>query len=335
MVTGQGTSLQIGKESTWGTAVTPSTEINYTSENFRLVVDRTEEDSLLGAATARDMDIQKKSTEFDFSVVARPENIGLLLALVLGAEATPAAGTQSGVYSHAFTPLASSVNASLPKFTAVVDRHVAVKAYTGSKMESMKISCKQGDYMRIDFTGKGKDEVAGTKAAGLSIPGLKAFRFAGGKVTFDGTEFGDVTGIEFDYANALDDGEQTTSSGYYGTEPEPQKREIGVSIETFFNTAANTVRESKYKTENKVAVVLKFESPSLAYDADSDGEPDSGDIPYSIEISMPLVVINSCDPAVTGPEKLRLTIGGVATESASESAVTITLVDKKSTKYLA
>ena len=97
------------------------------------------------------------------------------------------------------------------------------------------------------------------------------------------------TGVN--YNNALDDGEQTTGSGYYGTENEPQKREITVSIDTFYNTASETVREGKYKTESTVAVVLKFDSPSLAYDADSDDEEDDGDVHYSIEISMPLVVV--------------------------------------------
>jgi hypothetical protein len=187
--------------------------------------------------------------------------------------------------------------------------------------------------MKIDFTGRGKDEGTGTLAS-LSIPALKAFRFAGGSVTFDGTEFGDVTGVQFNYGNALDEGEQTTGSGYYGTENEPQKREITMSIDTFYNNASETVRESKYKTEATAAVVLKFNSPSLAYDADSDDEEDEGDVPYSIEISMPLVVVTACDPTVSGPEKLKLTISGTATESASTSAVTITLVDKKSTKYI-
>ena len=336
MVTGQGTTVQIGKESSWGTGVTPTAAINYTSEGFKLVVDRTEEDSLLGAATSREMDIQKKSTTFDLSLLAKPENIGLLIGMALGEEASPSLVSQgSGVYAHAFTPLASSVNASLPKFTAVVDRHVAIKKYVGNKVDTMKISCKSGDYMRIDFSGRGKDEEAGSLASSLSIPALKAFRFAGGTVTFDGVEFGDITSVDFDYSNALDEGEQTTGSGYYGTENEPQKRAITISCETFYNNASETVREAKYKTESTVAVVLKFNSPSLAYDADTDGEEDTGDIPYSIEIAMPLVVVTGCDPNVTGPDKLRLTITGTATESDSASAVTITLVDKKSTKYLA
>ena len=335
MVTGQGTSVQIGKETTWGTAVTPTAAINYTSEGFKLVVDRTEEDSLIGAATTRGMDIQKKSVQFDLSLLAKPENIGLLIGMALGSEASPVAVTgASGAYSHAFTPISAGVSSSLPKFTAVVDRHVAIKKYTGNKVDSMTINCQAGDYMRIDFSGRGKDEDTGSLAS-LSIPDLKAFRFAGGSVTFDGVEFGDVTGVQFNYNNALDDGEQTTGSGYYGTENEPQKREITVSIDTFYNTASETVREGKYKTESTVAVVLKFDSPSLAYDADSDDEEDDGDVHYSIEISMPLVVVTSCDPNVSGPEKLRLTNSGTATESTGTDAVTITLVDKKNTKYLA
>lgn len=325
MVTGQGAALQVGQETTWGTPVSPSVAINFTSENFALNVERAEEDTLVGGATSREMDIMKKSVSFDFSQLAKPENVGFIIGNALGVEA--AVSGDSTVKTHTFTMLKPSVNASLPSFTAIVNRHIAKKAYSGCKIGSLEFSCQAGDYMRLNVSGIGKDESNGASLFDdeLEIPALKAFRFAGGYCSFDGVEFGDVRSVSVSINNNLDDGEQTLSSGYFGTESEPQKREVTVSIDSFYNNATETVRQEKYKTEEKVAVVLKFESPS---------EISSGN-KYELEIQMPLVVINDCSPSIGGTEKIALTIGGVATESEDDEAITVILKDSKATKYIA
>ena len=98
-----------------------------------------------------------------------------------------------------------------------------------------------------------------------------------------------------------------------------------ISLDSFYNSATETIREGKYKSENYVAVVLNFESPS---------EIVSG-TKYSIQISLPRVAINSCDPNVAGTEKIRLTIGGKACETSETEAITVTLTDSKSSKYTA
>lgn len=325
MITGQGSALQLGQESTWGTAVSPTVAINHTSESFKLAVDRSEEDSLVGGATTRDMDIMKKSVNFDFDLLAKPENIGFILGCALGVESTPV--EEGSGFKHSFTMLKPGVSASLPKFTAIVDRHVACKAYTGCKIGNININAQAGDYMRMTVSGIGKDEIIGTsyKSDDLDIPALKAFRFAGGTCTFDGVTYGDITNVQFALNNNLDDGAQTLGSGYYGTEAEPQARDVTISLDCLYNATSETIREQKYKTENKVAVVLNFESPS---------EIASGEH-YTLAIKMPLVVINEADPVISGKEKITLTLGGKATESKATEAVTIELVDSIEDKYTA
>lgn len=326
MVTGQGASLQLGQETSWGVKVAPTTAINFTSESFKPQIDRTEEDSLIGNATASSMDIQKRSTVIGWEQLAKPENIGLVLAMALGVEAAPVEDTEKDdVFSHKFTLLKPGLTSSLPKFTAYVDRHVAVKAYTGCKIGSLGISCSAGDYMRISVSGIGKDEVSGAIDSSLIVPALKAFRFAGGKVKFDDVENGEITSIECNIENSLDDGEQTTGSGYYGTESEPQKRAVTLSCNAFYSSESETVRNTYYKTESEAAIELSFISPS---------EIVSG-VNYEIKIEMPHVVITEADPNVSGTDKIRLTIGGTAVQSGTDEPITITLIDSKSTKYSA
>ncbi len=333
IITGQGTTLQIGKESSWGNTAVPTVTANYLSESLKLNVERKEEDTLVGGKTSRDMDIMKFSVDGDFSVLAKPHNIGLLIALSLGSEATPIQltddGTESGtpidVWKHIFTMIETGISSTLPSFTAIINRHVATKAFTGLKIDTLKIEAKAGDYIRLTVTVKGKDEASGKIIQDLAIPDIKAFRFAGGTCTFDGVEFGDATGFTIEIKNTLDDGEQTLGSGYYGTENEPQGREVSVSVETSYNAVTETVRENKYKKESYVDVRLKFISPS---------EIISG-YKYELAIDMPKVAITECSPNVGGKDKLTLTINGKALESKNTEAVTVSLIDGLSTKYLA
>lgn len=325
MITGKGTSLLIGKETAWGTAATPTVKLNYVSESLQNVIDRTEEETLLGGKTSRNQDIMKKSVSGGFELIAKPKNVGLVIGATLGAEAEVTT-VKEGVYKHKFTPIASSVNNDLVSLTAIVDRVVAKKAYAGLKVASVSFSCSAGDYMKMSVTVEGKSESDGSTlyTEDLDVPELKAFRFAGGSCTFDGSDFGDVTAVTVEYNNNLDDGEQTLGSGYYGTEKNPQSRDITISVDSFYNSATETVRNQKYLTENKCAIKLNFISPDEIVSGTN----------YSIGFDLPLVSINECSPNVSDSGKLKLSIGGKALEDASHEAITIELIDDEEDKYI-
>lgn len=326
IVTGQGTAFQIGQESAWGTAVAATAAINFLNESLKLAVERKEEDTLVGVKTSRAMDIMKRSTAGDFALIMKPGNVGLLIGLALGVEATPVEDpVHTGVFEHRFSPISSGLAYSLPSFTAIVDRHTAAKQYSGLKVESLKIEARAGDYLRANLSVKGKDEAAGTKNVALQVPTAKAFRFAGGVCEFNSTAIGAVKSATIDYANTLDEGEQTIASGLNGTEPEPQDRKITITLETDYDSAAEGVRESDYKTEATVDIRLRFESPD---------EIVAG-VKHAIEILLPKVAITDCSPNVSGKEKIKLSITGTALESATEDAIEIVLFDEKTTKYLA
>ena len=326
IVIGKGTSLQIGQESTWGVKATPTMAANYLSESFSFNPERVEEDTLLGGKTSRAQDIMKMSVDSSsFDVIAKPGNIGLLIGLAMGQEADVET-TEDGAYKHVFTPISAGNGYSLPSFTAIVDRIIAAKAYTGLKVESISFSCEAGDYMRITVTCSGKDEEEGTKVETLEVPTLKAFRFAGGSCSFDGVEFGDVKSVTVEYNNNLDDGEQTLGSGYYGTEKQPQTRDITVSLDSYYEATTETIREEKFKKEATASLSLKFISPETIGDTE---------VNYSMQFDLPLLCVNECSPNVSDAGKIPLTIGGKALESATQEALTVTLIDNTADKYLA
>lgn len=324
IINGQGSQALIGPETAWGAKAAATTALNYLSESLKFVLEKKAEDTLNGGVTSREMDIMKKSVEGDIVILAKPGNIGLLIGMALGNEfAAELIDGSTGAYEHIFTPMKASLSNSLPSFTAIINRVAAAKAYVGLKVQSLKIEVTAGDYMKITASLAGKGEEAGTATA-IAIPTAKAFRFAGGACSFDGTDFGDITSVSIEIKNNLDDGEQTLSSGVFGTEKQPQDREITVSFESKYSTATETIREQKYLTENTTNVVLNFISPTLVEDG----------INNQIQINMPRVGISECSPNVSDKGKIKLTIAGKALETASEDAVSITLVDDKATKYL-
>lgn len=328
IVSGQGATLQVGKESTWGTGVAGTVALNFLSESFRFVPEYKEEESLVGGTTSRAIDIMKKSVTWDASLIAKPGNVGLMLGMAFGAEATPVSAGEDA-YKHVFTMLRPGLNASLTSFTGIVDRHIAIKKYTGCKVGQFSFSATKGDYVRLTFSGVGKDEVTGTLATGISVPTEKAFRFAGGSCKIDGTAYGEVEGVTFNLNNNLDAGDQTMGSGYYGTEPQPQKREVTVSLDARYDTTSEDIHEDNFKTGVTASVELYFESPE---------EVEEG-VNYSFKIVLPAVVVNDCSPVITGTDRIKVTIGGTGTETLDDDgvveAVSVELVDAQSTKYLA
>lgn len=323
IISGQGTALQIGKETAWGTAVPATEALNFLNESLKLTVERKEEDTLVGGKTSSSMDIMKRTVSGDFGIIMKPKNVGLLIGLALGEE-DAVTEDPVGVQKHVFRPIAAGVYSTLPSFTATVDRHVAAKKYTGLKIDSFKLEAKAGDYLRATFSVKGKDEESGTKDGLLSVPAMKAFRFAGGSCTFDSSAVGGVKSISIDYQNTLDEGEQTLSSGLNGTENQPQERKITVTIEADYDAGTEAIRENDYKKDATVNVQLRFESPETIITGTK----------HALEISMPKVAITECSPNVGGKEKLNLSITGTALESALIDAIEIALFDDVATAYV-
>ncbi|AFG37630.1 phage tail tube protein [Spirochaeta africana] len=314
---GAGSRLQVGKETTYGQAATPTVQMNFLSESLTQEIIRETEDSLVLAKTKRSMDVMSHNSSGDFNVILKPENLKQLLHLAMGVESSPAAkdGTDF-TYEHQFTLIGAE--GSLPSFTAVIDRKVAVPAYTGLKVSTLSMEASSGDYIRMtaSLQGSGKEEAGSLE--NLDAPVLKAFRFVNGSLTIDGTEFAQVTAVNLNIDNQLDEGEQTLGSGYYRDEGEHNEREVSVSIDCFYNAAANTIREEKYKADGATAAIsMTFETPE---------EIEPGE-KYRFTVELPNVVITDASPNVAGREKIDLTIEGEALETDLEEAITVTVYD--------
>lgn len=323
VIAGNNATMQVGVQSNWSTAVAPTLQLEFTSESLQYLPNYMESDALTGARTSDRMDISGIKVEGGFDIIVNPDNIGLLLSALLGAEADPAAVDGSAVYDHEFTPMSANVSSSLPKLTITVDRIVGVLGYVGCKLDSMSLNAQTQDYLRASFNVRGYDEETDTLSS-LSASTKRPFQFVDGSLQLDGSDYADVTSFTMDYSNNLENDLYTLNGSTRMQEIEPQKRDITFSLDTLYSSTSNTTRTNKFKAGSQVSLTLTFTSTENVL---------SGK-PYTLTIEAPNCYITEAHPNVGGPDRITMNMSLRAVEESGESPVTITLRDGQDSKYI-
>ena len=317
ILNGNSLILQLGKENTYGTAVTPTNQVRVSSESLKPVYNKVDEGLLTGGRGASRKEIMSLKTEGDISTLARPDEVGLFFKAALGVESVEG-------NKHTFTALGTALSNSLPSLTAICDRKVDKFVYKGLKINSLSFSAAPEDYLKLDVSFVGREEATGGSLATLTPSSLKSFKFRHGKVRLAGTEVADITNINFTYNNNLDAETQTTSTGLYFKEPEPGKREITTELEMLYTTGTEAYRTSYYKTDTQVGIELEFVSDETF------GE---GNTPYSLKIIIPCNQCSDASANMTGADSTKQTMNFEAVDNLTDELITVELVNNKTEAY--
>ncbi len=320
-VVGSGAQLQIGKESAWGTAVAGAKIINFTSESIKVNADKKTEDTLIASTAPSGKDLMKLDISGDFSGILRPEFAGYLLKLAFGGTDTKTDNSPViGAYTHSI-PLVGAAGI-LPSFTVIIDRKVAVKQYSGCKIDSFSLEGAAGDYVKFTASIKGKDEAVGSLAS-LAALALQSFKTVGASLTVGGTTY-DAKSVKFSLKNALQDVGQTYGSGVYVLEPIHGQREATVDVDLNYGSDVETLFGTNYITDTKIAsIVWTLKSPSIV----------TGSTQYTVTITLNNVAITSIERNVNGAGVLTAKVSGQALSIGSTEPVTATIIDATSTVY--
>lgn len=320
--TGSGARVAIGKESAWGTPVPDTMLMHFTSEGLAPEINKVEEESLLAAKAAAAYDLMGIKVSGDISGIVKPEMAGFLLKAALGGTDTVVLNQGGVTGQHQHTIELQAAATALPSYTIMVDRKVAIKRYSGCRVESLKLSAKAGDYVRFTLAVKGKDESAGSIVT-TTPPSRKAYKFIGATVTLGGTAF-EATGIDLDILNQLEEGPQTNVSGLYHTDPMHTKRKVTISIEKPYDAAAETLRDTNLLTEAVLAtVVLHLESPEII----------AASSKYRMDVTLRNVAILDVKTNVGGAGVLTTSISGEATAVGSTEPISAVIYDNQSAAY--
>jgi len=323
MYSGTGAKLQAGVQSNFSTIVAQSQALSFTKENLRYVPAYKRRDILTGTRGGGVMDILGVKIEGDFSVIAYPDEIGLLISAVMGAEASPAAVSGSAVYDHVFTPMSAVAASSMPKLTLTVDRIAAVYGYVGCKLDSMTLDVKKLDYLRATFSVRGYDEITDTIDT-LSRSSLKPFSFPMCAAQVGGAPY-DVEGGTIRFNNNVEDDLFTLkAAGSNMAEIEAQARALTGTLEVLYDTTSDATRSTVFKGGITTSLSFVWTSTDVVL---------TGKF-YTLTLAIPLVYITKADPSIQDGNRLRQTFEWSADENAANPLWTITLRDARATKYI-
>lgn len=314
-ITGTGSSLQIGKESPFGTAALPSALVDITSESIKVSVEKGDEGSLLASKTPMNRDLLGVSVEGSVSFILRPEFAGLLLHAAMGGADLCEQIDESGIYTHTIS--LCDVNENLPGLTVVVDRKAAVKQYAGCTISALALDCAAGDYVKGSMDLKGIKEENGslnTNLKGFSVP---SYRCTSATFTIAGVSY-DISSASVKIDNALETAPKTYASGLYAGRPQHGKRSVTISFEIPYSAEVETLKNTYLTAEDHASVVLTFASAS----------PD-----HSISITIPHVSISDVDATVSGTGILSSSISGEALSVGSDEPITMVITDRIATPY--
>lgn len=326
MITGNNAKLQIGVESTYGTAVTTTQEIQFISESLRKNLNKKDEGVLTGGRAVSKVATLAKSTGGNLNFLARPDDLGYILGCLLGVEATPTQISPSTTaYKHTFTAISVDDSTRLPSLTVKIDRINDIFVYNGVKIDSVSFSAMPEDFLKIDVALFGMNEAGSGSLASLTPSTLKAFRFAWGSLTYNSGTIADITSIKVNYNNNLVKNIQTTGSGYNFYEPDPAARDIQVELEALYNTDVADF-ETAYDDDSLAELVLTFTSEE---EADS-----VNNIPYKLMITLPNVQITDCVANISSPDAIKAQIKAKAVEDGSDELISVELHNLRSTAYI-
>jgi len=318
---GVGKKLQIGPEASFGTLATMEDQLNYLSESLKLVVSKEAEESLLAEKTVNALNVKGYSVEGDVKVNAKPENLRSIFKYAFYEAAAPTEVT-TGVYKHTLVLLPQGQ--AQKSASIIVDRGAAVKAYLGLILTALKFEGQAKEQIGVTLSFKGKGvEQDGSLLGTLDDPSLSTFNALNGTISFAGVTITDVTNASLEIDEGADEGEATYGSGLYNNQALHGLKVVKLSVDAYYNAQSETIRESFFKQDAYVAVVLAWQSAA---------EIETG-YPFKIQFTMPKVAVSPMDPAVSGKDVIKLTIEGQATGNGGSEPLTVEVWDDIATVY--
>lgn len=321
---GQGSRIQAGLETTWGTPVAGTNNITHKSESLKYVAEKKTEESLVGGRAPRGMQTTASKVEGDVNFAVKPDEIGFLVALALGDEVGTAQEDASSAYRHTFEPL---LTGSAPKATLHINRKVAIAKYTSCKVDSLKLSAGAGEFLDGTISLRGYDEdFTGAIDSGVIASVLKGFRFADAAVSLNAADLGGlVKSINVEISNNLESDNQVLASGTKNGELEWQNVSVNVSFELLYDSQGQALHASQFKQDTNVSLEITFSSPE---------EVEAG-YPYELTIKVPVAQIEDSTFNLADAGRIKHSMSFAGQEDNSNAVITMEVVDAKDTAYLA
>lgn len=317
-IVGSGSIATAGLQTSYGTAVTPSSLLNMTSESIAVTANKSDEGNLLLSKTANQRDLTSITVEGSVSTILRPEFADWMFEACLGKK------NSDGAY------ILADPNTDLPVSTLVLGRGGIYKKYADVTARSLSINAAAQDYVKADIDVVGvKEEAAIASDAGsmtsFSKPSYrctKARLIYGAEgaeldVNFDANQANSyaVESASVSIDNGVEAAPATYQSGIYANRPYFGKRSVTVEFTLPYSEAVEAIRQQYYLSEAapNMALLLAFTT------ADKD---------ENIQIYLPHVNITNAPANVGGEGLVETTFTGEALSVGSDEPIVVTVNHK-------
>jgi hypothetical protein len=202
VLTGHGAFIKLGKETTWGQAISTTISNRINNVSIQKTQERNQKANLsvpssgvLGGLYDGFLNVEGS---VEMPVMYR--GLGLLLEMAFGGTVST---TGSDPYTHVFDP-----DLSLGSATVEVQRGTGItnqmERFTGVKITSLSITCEAGGEMTatIDFIGKTSQARAGNISSSFGT-GTSVLHFHAGQLSFNAANY-DVRSFTFTVTNNLE-----------------------------------------------------------------------------------------------------------------------------------
>jgi hypothetical protein len=268
-----GLSAQVGYavESTFGTGVTPSRFIEFTSESLDY-----NKQTVNGAGIAAGRVFMPGNARYivgvggggDVTFNFPSKGGGFWLQQVMGAVASVTHAGTPNAYTHTFTPAASLVGQSftLQKGAPEANNNtVDPYTFTGCKVNQLQLTMGQNALLVAKATIDAQNVTTATALATASYPSApNYFSFANARntLTVNGTPYAAIKSFDMTINNQLDVSRYYLGSG--GMKAEPIRGDYAAATGTLTGDYVDTVLSAAFIADSEVALVTKFSAANIA-----------------------------------------------------------------------
>jgi hypothetical protein len=318
---GLSSQLGIGKETTWGTAVTPTTFLPYLSEGIQYVPAYIRSPALAAGVVSLLDGLHVQTTH----AITGPINLdvvrsgmGKLFNLLHGntvSPSTPGGATNARLQTHNIgttTPYGkgATVQVSRPD----VGGTVRAFTFSGCKCSSVTFTVSRSGVLTSTWNLVGKDETTATALASASYassPGTKPFNFVQGSVEFDDTLVTDViTDASITVSIPMAADRYSIGSSVVA---EPITNDLVSVTATLGLEFSSLTQHTAFTAATRRKFELNFNTADFI----------EGSTPYSLYFVMPSTVTTDASPVVSGPDLVQQSVTLEATYDGTNAPLQI------------
>jgi len=324
---GLASQLGIGVETTWGTAVTPTTFLPYLSEQVQYQPNYVRSPALQAGVVSQLDGLHVQTTHSvsgPINVDVQRAGMGKLFDMLHGntvTPSTPGGATLARLQTHAIgqnTPNGKGRTVQIAR--PDVSGTVRPFTWNGCKVASVTFTIAKDGVLTSSWNLVAKDETTGTSLATASYassPGTKPFNFIQGSVEFDDSVVTDVISggsITVTVPLASDRTGLGTS-----TIAEPVANGLVAVTASLDMEFASLAQHTAFINATRRKFELNFNTADFI----------EGSTPYSLYFVIPSAVTTDASPAVQGPDLLTQQVQLEATYDGTNAPLTILYENKE------